>query len=108
MMSEEEIESNKDKAAPSYLPQKNTWLCWRLGAPGLPKQIRKNRWKKSEDGSARKENNCSVKKYDIKDSEDGRERKENHWSFNKDIKDREDGRERNKNKLVSQLRHERQ
>ena len=44
----------------------------------------------------------------MKDSEDGRERKENHWSFNKDIKDREDGRERNKNKLVSQLRHERQ
>ena len=106
MMSEEEIESNKDKAAPSYLPQKNTWLRRRLVAPRLPKPIRKNRWIKSEDGSARKENNCSVKKYDMKDSEDGRERKENHWSFNKDIKDREDGKERNKNKVVSQLRHE--
>ena len=61
-MSEEEIESNKDKAVPSYLPQKNTWLCQRLGVPRLPKQIKKNRWKESDDGSARKENNCSVKK----------------------------------------------
>ena len=61
MMSEEEIESNKDKAAPSYLPQKNIWLCWKLVARRLPKPIRKNRWIKSEDGSARKENNCSVK-----------------------------------------------